>query len=219
MGPYKLTPWDMVLLVSNIHLASQEIPCRLRNPKVHVSLPLALTLTSENPLIIPLTHFFKIYLNAILQSMHMRSTTYVPLRIKVKVKLSLCFTNEALRNEGVWWSECTDPHFLDIVEVSCQLHAPAALSPGKDPGLGGPQSRCGRYGEEKISTMPGLELRPLGRLVRRQSLYWLRYPSSRPWGLSTQFFNAFFICPIRPTCSRLKRILLDDIKIVCLFAW
>jgi hypothetical protein len=40
--------------------------------------------------------------------------------------------------------------------VSGQLHAPAALPPGKSPGthfyrrLGGPQSRSGRYGEVKI---------------------------------------------------------------------
>jgi hypothetical protein len=40
--------------------------------------------------------------------------------------------------------------------VSGQLHAPAALPPGKEPRypldrrLGGPQSRSGRFGEEKI---------------------------------------------------------------------
>jgi hypothetical protein len=43
------------------------------------------------------------------------------------------------------------------MEVSDQLHAPAALLPGKEPlvlldrGLGGPQSRSGRGGEEKNS--------------------------------------------------------------------
>jgi hypothetical protein len=51
------------------------------------------------------------------------------------------------------------------LEVSGQLHAPAALPPGKSPRypfyrrLGGPQSRSGRYGEEKIFfTLSGLEL-------------------------------------------------------------
>jgi hypothetical protein len=50
--------------------------------------------------------------------------------------------------------------------VSGQLHAPAALPPGKSPQypfyrrLGGPQSRSGRYGEVKFFTLPGLELRP-----------------------------------------------------------
>jgi hypothetical protein len=48
--------------------------------------------------------------------------------------------------------------------MSGQLHAPAALPPGKSPRypcyrrLGGPQSRSGRYGEVKIFTLPGLEL-------------------------------------------------------------
>jgi hypothetical protein len=47
------------------------------------------------------------------------------------------------------------------LEVSDQLHAPAALPPGKEPPvpldrrLGGPQSRSGRHGEEKILTPTG----------------------------------------------------------------
>jgi hypothetical protein len=50
------------------------------------------------------------------------------------------------------------------MEVSGQLHAPAALPPGKEPWyplgrrLYGPQSRFGRGGEEKNSQpLPGLE--------------------------------------------------------------
>jgi hypothetical protein len=49
--------------------------------------------------------------------------------------------------------------------VSGQLHAPAALPPGKSPRypfyrrLGGPQSRSGRYGEVKM-TLSGLDLSP-----------------------------------------------------------
>jgi hypothetical protein len=31
-----------------------------------------------------------------------------------KVTLSLCLTNYALRREGVWWSGCWDPHFLNL---------------------------------------------------------------------------------------------------------
>jgi hypothetical protein len=43
------------------------------------------------------------------------------------------------------------------MEVNGQLHAPAALPPGKEP-LGGPQSRSERDGEEKNSQLlPGLE--------------------------------------------------------------
>jgi hypothetical protein len=68
--------------------------------------------------------------------------------------------------------------------VSGQLHAPAALTPGKetlyplDRRLGEPQNRSGRRGEEKIFTLPGLKLLPLGRPVRSLSLYRLRYPGS-----------------------------------------
>jgi hypothetical protein len=38
---------------------------------------------------------------------------------------------------------------------------------------GGPQSRNGQRGEEKILPLPGLEVWPLGRPARSQSLYWL----------------------------------------------
>jgi hypothetical protein len=41
--------------------------------------------------------------------------------------------------------------------------------------LGGPHSWSGRRGEEKILTLPGLELRPLCRPARSPSLYRLRY--------------------------------------------
>jgi len=45
------------------------------------------------------------------------------------------------------------------MEVSDQLHAPAALPPEKEPG--GPQSRSGRGGEEKNSQhLPELEPPP-----------------------------------------------------------
>jgi hypothetical protein len=67
------------------------------------------------------------------------------------------------------------------MEVSGQLHAPAALPPGErapgtvlDRGLGGPQSRSGRRGEEK-KTSPYRQSNP-GRLVRSPSLYRLSYP-------------------------------------------
>jgi hypothetical protein len=38
----------------------------------------------------------------------------VRITILVKVKLSLCLTNLALRHEDVWGSGCIDPHFLDL---------------------------------------------------------------------------------------------------------
>jgi hypothetical protein len=52
------------------------------------------------------------------------------------------------------------------MEVSAQLHALAALPPGNDPRyplypldrrLAGPQSRSGRYEEEKTVSLPGME--------------------------------------------------------------
>jgi hypothetical protein len=55
------------------------------------------------------------------------------------------------------------------MEVSDQLHTPAALSPVIEPlipldsGLGGPQSRSGCFAEEKNLSLPGLELRPRSR--------------------------------------------------------
>jgi hypothetical protein len=54
-----------------------------------------------------------------------------------------------------------------------QLYTPSALPPGKQPPvliyrrLGGPQSRCGRYGEEKnLLPPPGIVPRLLGREAR-----------------------------------------------------
>jgi hypothetical protein len=51
-----------------------------------------------------------------------------------KVKLSLCLTKKALRNEDVWGSACIDPPFLDLdisLRSSDQLHAMTALPPEK----------------------------------------------------------------------------------------
>jgi hypothetical protein len=57
---------------------------------------------------------------------------------------------------GEWMYRSTFSWPRQKLEVSGQLHAPAALPPGKSPRyqfyrrLGGPQSRSGRYGEVKI---------------------------------------------------------------------
>jgi hypothetical protein len=71
--------------------------------------------------------------------------------------------------------------------VSGQLHAPAALPPGKSPRypfyrrLGGPQSRSGRYGEVKMFYPTGTRTpAPPGRPARSQSPYRLSYPGSTP---------------------------------------
>jgi hypothetical protein len=46
--------------------------------------------------------------------------------------------------------------------------------------LGGPQSRLDAPEKRKFLTLPGLELRPLGRPARSHSLYRLSYPGSGP---------------------------------------
>jgi hypothetical protein len=64
------------------------------------------------------------------------------------------------------------------LEMSGQIYAPAALPPGKVPPIGGwVDLRVGLDTAEKrkFLTLPGLELRPLGRPPRSQALYWLRY--------------------------------------------
>jgi len=63
------------------------------------------------------------------------------------------------------------------MEVSGQLHAPAALSPGNSPRypldrrMGGPQSRPGRGGQDKNPSL-FRELN-LGLSTRSLLLYWL----------------------------------------------
>jgi hypothetical protein len=81
---------------------------------------------------------------------------------KVKVKLSLCLTNEALRHEGVLRSGCIDPHCLDL--------GPCRFTPGeRTPGthwIGGwvdSRTSLDDVENRRFLTLPGLELRPLGR--------------------------------------------------------
>jgi hypothetical protein len=78
---------------------------------------------------------------------------------KVRVKLSLSSTNKAPCQEGVWSSGCIDPHFLDLGTSWRWVvsFTPLPLySQGKSPRypldrrLSEPQSRSGRFGEEKI---------------------------------------------------------------------
>jgi hypothetical protein len=104
-----------------------------------------------------------------------------------KVNLFLCLTNKALRHEGVRGSECIDPHFLDL-GTSWRLvvsFTPLPLYPReRAPGthlIGGwvePRADVDNVEKRKFLILPGLELRPLGRPVRNQSLYRLRYPGS-----------------------------------------
>jgi hypothetical protein len=59
-----------------------------------------------------------------------RNTYYT----EVKIKLSLCLINWAPHHENTWGSRGTAPPlFTSALKVSGQLHAPATLSPGKEP--------------------------------------------------------------------------------------
>jgi hypothetical protein len=45
----------------------------------------------------------------------------------------------------------------------------------------GPRAGLDVVEKRKFLTLPGLEIRPLGRPARSQSLYRLRYPGSKDW--------------------------------------
>jgi hypothetical protein len=70
-----------------------------------------------------------------------------------------------------------------LFKVSGQLHAPAALPPGKEPprthwigGWVGPRAGLDDVWKRKFLTLAGLELLTLGHPGRSQSLYRVRYP-------------------------------------------
>jgi hypothetical protein len=59
--------------------------------------------------------------------------------IKVKVKLSVCLSSEALCHEDVWASECIDPRILDlgsswrrVVSFTLQTLYPGERTPDTD---------------------------------------------------------------------------------------
>jgi hypothetical protein len=98
---------------------------------------------------------------------------------KIKVKLSVCWTNEALRHKDVWRSGRIDPRILDLGTSWRWVvsFTPRSLYPqGDSPRLDEPQNRSGRRGEGKILPLQGLELRPLVCTARSPSLYRLSYP-------------------------------------------
>jgi hypothetical protein len=72
-------------------------------------------------------------------------------------------------------------HAEEEFEVSCQLHAPAALPPGErsagtNSSGGWVDPRAGLDDVEILLTLPGNELRPLHRPTHSQSLYRPHYP-------------------------------------------
>jgi hypothetical protein len=86
-------------------------------------------------------------------------------------------------------SGCVDPHFLDlgtswrwVVTFTSRPLYPRGKNPlyPLDTRLGGPQSRSGRRGEEKILDPAGTRIRPFGRPACSQSLDRLSYPGSFP---------------------------------------
>jgi hypothetical protein len=81
------------------------------------------------------------------------------------------------------------------MEVSGQLHAPAALRSEKEPpgpilrieAWADPNSGLNDVEKRKFLTLPGFELRPLDRSPRCQSLYRLRYLGSVDFSLKLKF--------------------------------
>jgi hypothetical protein len=103
--------------------------------------------------------------------------------IKVKVKLFLCLTNEALRHEGVWRSRIFLTSALAGGEWSASRpgrFTSEDRAPGTHwiRGFGNPRAALDDVEKRKFLTLLGLELRPLSRPARSQSLYRLRYPGS-----------------------------------------
>jgi hypothetical protein len=106
---------------------------------------------------------------------------------KKKVKLSLCLTNYAPRHEDIWRVDVYIHIFLTSALVGSEwsISHPCRFTPEeRAPGtrwIGGwvgPTAGLDDVEKRKFLTLPGFELRPLGRPAFSQSLYRLRYPGS-----------------------------------------
>jgi hypothetical protein len=97
---------------------------------------------------------------------------------------------------NAWGSGCIDPRILDLATiwrwVVSFTSRPFYTRNPLDRKLGGPQFCSERRGEEKILPIPGLELQPLGRAARGQSLYLLRCPGSN--SRTKQKCNTCVVC-------------------------
>jgi hypothetical protein len=79
--------------------------------------------------------------------------------------------NKVPRHEHIWKTGGIDPRILNLaLETSNQLHALAELPQEKEPSvairqeMGGPQSRCGYFGEDKnLLPLPEIEPRFVDR--------------------------------------------------------
>jgi hypothetical protein len=101
--------------------------------------------------------------------------------------LSLYLTNEALHHEGIRGNGCLDPRFLDlgtrwrsVVNLCSGIFTHGEMAPGTYyvGGWVGLRAGLDDLEKRKYLTLPGLELRSLGRPARSQSLYLLGYPGS-----------------------------------------
>jgi hypothetical protein len=123
------------------------------------------------------------------------------------VKLSLCLTNYALHHECVWVSGCIDPHFLDLVISGGEWSAsrsgrftPRETAPGTH-WIGswvGPRTGLDDVEKRKFPTLPGLELRTLGRqlLASRHT----NYASPAP-NLTMIYRKIDFVCKVKQSRS------------------
>jgi hypothetical protein len=109
-------------------------------------------------------------------------------RVK-QVELPICLTNEALRQEGVWGVDVQSHIFLTSALIGGEWSAsrPCRFTPGERApdthwiGWVGSRSGLDAVEKRKFLTLPGLELRPLGRLSRGQSLCRLHMRYSTSW--------------------------------------
>jgi hypothetical protein len=98
------------------------------------------------------------------------------------------------RRMGEWMYRSTFSWPRHLLEVSDQLHARAALPPGKEPPVSigyevgwTPEPVWTTWRRENSWPYRNSELRPLGRPTRSQSLYRLRYPGSLFWPLRLKY--------------------------------
>jgi hypothetical protein len=76
--------------------------------------------------------------------------------------------------KAYWWSGCIDPYFLDLVRDEWSASRSGRFTPGERTSgthwIGGwvdPRAGLDDVEKRKLLTLPGLELRPLGRPVHR----------------------------------------------------
>jgi hypothetical protein len=96
----------------------------------------------------------------------------------VDALIQVYLTSTLVRGE---WSASRPGHFTS------EERAPSIYWIG---GWVGPRASLDAAEKRKFLTLPGLELRPLGRPARSQSLYRLRYPDSLAY---TYLPSAFFV--------------------------